>query len=564
MPDCDIINEPIKFLGATVLSFNSSLGLGSVESTLNVDLIEDCDAGDYFLPVHNQIYVGAPVFFSAGEFKFGGILTNWTASEGSSGKTFNVKVSDPRQLLENTAVVTDSYVGPPTQGLNYYNAFAFYEKNVIQNNDCDFFGTSLGDERGMPYQRVIYALINMCSNSSNHTPNSNLCFNSSPIIFSTTGYRYIIDFTTFPQNLPEYYRVSGPSITLLQLLQDVCDVMGFDFYVYLDAPTNSYEPSIIRIGLIDLKLPVASFETLISSYSGLATERSYGQELRNEITKTVLFGEYQHYLSQVNKFNYFFGEDLVNNTYVPVVPYKYDSCGFWINKMVDSLNLQLSKPLPSNGPYTIHELDIRSAMVSQELWKLRTMSPSISGSFNQAIRDNWPEAVDDTKKVIDSFGDTNNTLGIIAEATGIPPISEMVNQPNENKAYSNLPEVLEDIEKVWNFIKSLGDTYYGKQFITPLDQLVCYRKPTEEEDPKETIFSDIPTNAGGWVDYGTTLLGLAEPELSFFREEDGRISCFALFNFDGQAPSSSSSSAQSSSFGGDPTVPTNPISSSNP
>jgi hypothetical protein len=42
MSNCKIISEPIRFLGATVLSFNSTLGLGSSESTLNVDLIEDC------------------------------------------------------------------------------------------------------------------------------------------------------------------------------------------------------------------------------------------------------------------------------------------------------------------------------------------------------------------------------------------------------------------------------------------------------------------------------------------------------------------------------------------
>jgi hypothetical protein len=31
------------------------------------------------------------------------------------------------------------------------------------------------------------------------------------------------------------------------------------------------------------------------------------------------------------------------------------------------------------------------------------------------------------------------------------------------------------------------------------------------------------------LDYGVPVLGLSEPELSFFREEDNRIGCFALF-----------------------------------
>ncbi|NBT09309.1 MAG: hypothetical protein EBS98_11025, partial [Chitinophagia bacterium] len=253
MSNCNIIDGPLKFLGATVLSFNSSLGLGSSESTLNVDLIEDCDNGDLFLPSNDLIFVGAPVYFIAGAFNFGGVLTNWTINQGASGKTFNIKAVDPRQLLENTIIVTDSYIGDPIRGLNYFNVYAFWENSVL-NGNCVAFGSSLSGERGIPYQKVIQALTNM-----------------DPTIYSPTGYAYRVDFGTFPTNLPEYYRVSGPAISILQLLQDVCDIMGYDFYVNLNYG------EIITIGLIDLKIPPASFGSIIDAYDGIATELSYGQ-----------------------------------------------------------------------------------------------------------------------------------------------------------------------------------------------------------------------------------------------------------------------------------------------
>ena len=46
------LTQPIKFLGATVLSFNTTLGLGQQESSLTVQLIEDCEGEtpDLFLP----------------------------------------------------------------------------------------------------------------------------------------------------------------------------------------------------------------------------------------------------------------------------------------------------------------------------------------------------------------------------------------------------------------------------------------------------------------------------------------------------------------------------------
>jgi hypothetical protein len=524
----DIITQPIKFLGATVVSFNSSLGLGATESSLNVDLVEDCEASppDYFLPKDGSVIVGAPVYLQAGDFSFGGVLTGWSYSQGSSGRTYNAKIVDPRQLLENTVVIVDSYLGNPVQAINYFNAYAYYESQVLQGN-CNVFGSSRGNEKGMPYQKIVQALTGM-----------------NPTIYSPTGYQYTIDFSSFPQGLPEYYRVAGPSISLLQILQDVCDVLGYEFFVSL------VSGNIITIGLINLRSQPGSFANIISAYDGIATDISYGQELRNETTKSVLFGEKQHYLSKVTKFNHFFGEDFIGGTYVPVTPYKYDECGFWISKTIDTLNLTLTTPFPTNGPYTIHELDIRAAMASQDIWKKRVMNPQIggAGTLNEAIRNNWPKVVDDQAK--------RALKGEIQKPRGV---NDAMNQPNRANMEANKPEVLEDLEKIWAFIKNLGDTFYGKQFITPLNQLICYYQ-NPDSAVAEKIFTDVPTNAGGWVDEGISVLGLTDPELGLFREDDGRITCFALFNIDGSVPYGPDTEGQSFyGFQGDINPPPNPI-----
>jgi len=507
MSNCDIVSSPIKFLGATVLSFNSSLGLGSAESTLNVDLVEDCESGDVFQPAPSNgsnasIGVGAQAYFNAGAFYFGGVLSSWTVTQGASGKTFNVKVTDPRQLLENTVVVTDSYLGQPTQALNYFNAYAYWENQVLQGN-CAVFGNSLGGERGMPYQKIISALSNM-----------------NPTIYSPTGYAYTIDFNSFPQGLPEYYRVAGPSITLLQLLQDVCDVTGFDFYV------NLLSGGIISVGLVNLKLPPPSFSTIIKAYNSTATELSYGQELRNEVTKTVLFGEQQHYLTRVTQFSYFFGEDLINGDYIPVVPFAMDDCGFWISKNIESLNSSLEAPFPTNGPYILHELDIRSAMSSMELWLLRALDKNFAanGTFNQALQQLWPAAVTSTRDALKTLLNANRPQPVDSTLNPIRARQLITGQDHE--------ATLTELTTIYNWIKNLGNTYYGKQFITPLNQKICYYF-LPDGPLGEKMFSDIPTNTGGWVDDGTAVLGLSEPGISLFREEDGRISGFAIFNNEG-------------------------------
>ena len=503
----DIVTSPIKFLNATVLSFNTTLGLGSSESTLNVDLIEDCEADppDQFLPAYNLIEVGAPVYFNTAidgtGFNFGGVLTNWTVSQNGSGKTFNAKVSDPRQLLENTIVIVDSYVGPPIKQKNYFNVYSAYEREVL-DGECGVFGSSGSTERGMPYKKIIDKLKQM-----------------ERTICSPTGYEFTIDFNSFPQNVPEYYSVPGPGISILQLLQDVCDVLGLEFYV------NLLNGGLISIGTIDLKTPPESFSTIIGAYNGIATELSYGEELRNEKTKALIFGEKQHYLSYVNKFEYFFGEDLIGNELKPVVPFANDKSGFWIKKRIEKLNATLFNPL-GNGPYDISELDIRAALSSYDNWRDRVLDPKSVGSFNEAIRNKYQECQKRLQEAIEKIIQNPR----IDQAAKDRRIADLYNDPRRGGAEAMKPKADQDLEAIFNFVQNLGNTYYGKQWISTLNETIC---PRDGENFQEKIFTSIPTNDGGWVDGDAPVLGLSEPELTFFRSDDNRVNCFALFNTDG-------------------------------
>lgn len=509
----DIVRAPFKFLGATVLSFNSTLGLGSAEeSTLNVDLIEDCEDGDVFLPAINAIEVGAPCYFTiigdSGEllFNFGGVLSTWTVNQGSSGKTYNVKVVDPRQLLENTIVIVDSYVGNPIRAANYFNVYANYESSVLSGN-CGVFGSSGStDSGGMPYQSIINSL-----QSLNATINS------------PTGYQYQIDFSTFPINVPTFYKIPGPAISILQLLQEVCDTTGLEFYVYLD------QGATIKIGTIDLRNSPTSFETLIAAFNGIATEISYGEELRNEKTKSLIFGEKQHYLSYVNQFDYFFGEDLINGELQPVVPFNNNKSGFWIKKRVDQLNQTLFKPLPTNGPYTISELDIRAAMSSYQDWVDRALEQNSLGTLNQAVRNNYPECQRAVEEQIDNAAGNDNINPDVRNRR----TADRYANPTAAGAAAQKSQVEQDLAAIHSFVQNLGNTFYGKQWIAPLNENICFYQGSNFQ---EKIFTSVPTNAGGWVDGDVSVMGLSEPELTFFRSEDYRIGCFALFNATGVDP----------------------------
>lgn len=499
------ISEPIKFLGLTVLSFNTTLGWGTQESTLSVDLIRDCEEGDEFDATDK---IGFPVYFTAGDdFTFNGILMNWTTNTSQGGQTYNVKVNDPRSLLELAEVVVDSYCGPPLNHINYFNAYAFYESAVYDGN-CATFGDATNGtsiERGMPYKKIVDALIGM-----------------NPTLCSSTGATYIIDLTQLNTlSMPDFFRASGPSLSILQLVQDICDANGADFYVTLEG-TNTITVKPV------LLIPQGNMDNLVNAYKGVATELGYGRELRNDKVKTVIFGGQQHYLDTSSAFKFYFGEDKNGN---PIYPQARDNCGFKINIDLTPLNLSLFQPLPANAT-TLHELDIRAAMSSEALWKTRAFQPQNNDGLNGLLQQAFPQLAHDiAAKAIPLFGQAIGAEKILPDA-----LLDIRRPIIDGEKF----DLANEIGKVHKFVENIGNTFYGKQFLVELDQIICVK-----DDPdafREKLYSDIPTNDGGWVEenqIGTAItLNCPNPEIGIFMQDDGRIGAFAKFTKDQIPPPS--------------------------
>ena len=272
MTDCVACAADCMFLGCSVLGFNGTIGWNTQESSVKVDLIEyKCP------PNENQIFlgenlIGYPVYFHCGDFFFGGLLQNWTYTENSGGKTFSVNVIDPRQILEQCVLITDTYAGPPIRTLNYFDVYGFYEESVYLNKNCSAFGTADVTERGMPYNKIIDALKSM-----------------NPTVCTPVGANLTIDWSTFNIPVPQYFKIAGPSITILQLIADICDEAGYEFFVTLDSG------NVIRIHTVSMKQYDPIEDNLFFGFNNVI-DFSYGKELRMTKTRNLLFGEQQHYL----------------------------------------------------------------------------------------------------------------------------------------------------------------------------------------------------------------------------------------------------------------------------
>ena len=531
-------------------SFNTSIGLGSSsESTLTVDLIEDCAAGDIFTPAAGKKEVGDSIFFNCGTFTFGGVLTSWTKNQSQSGKTYTARASDPRQLLDNFILLLDEMYGADTPNgvKNVFNPFAYWDDDVapgtdlgsrrgrnpvvvgfkdavdfIKDPDINQFGKAQSSERGMKYRQIIDALE---ANQNNI------------IVYSNTGYAYTVDFSTFPDKVkvPDFYRIQG-NTSLLQLLQNICEIQGLEFYVNL-LPNN-----IISIGLIDLKINPTSFAGLLSAFDGCATDLSYGQELRQDKLKTKILGEWYHTCEEAADCYMYFGSELmVQKANQPaklehIVAFDKDNCeNLLISKMITGLNASLHTPIPklagaldNDGPYTLNELDIRASMCSFQVWKDRVFDETIGGSFNRAVRGRFPGLC---RPQGNAF---NAVAGSVARAA-----PDAAQNPNGAAVETNKHnEDTQDLEKVYGWVKQIGDTYYGKQYLVNITSLVNYYLEDDNLVTKDNpelsrfMFTKVPSSAGGWTDIPGSVLGLSDTELQFFRGDDGRVNSFAKFKIE--------------------------------
>ena len=371
-----------SFLGLSIMDFTCNLGFNSSASTLSLNLVQD-DAF-YYTPlvrdgirnavtegyhpwdvdafpkgfinnyhndgdIENFPEVGSPVYFKYYDgkflnldcvsqdqnskeycknvFAFNGILSRWDKQYSSSGFTYSVSVTDPREILENTTVILDTIAGRVApyddkyivgserslkNGWNgYYNIL-----NVYGYYEVHGFGASKRTEQGMKwfdYRTPFYsqylnsanddvakyhqlgvlpALRLMLSGRSSRYINDQEPFGGplwygydkrnvwsdpkkgTPPLFMQERieidgiigskvkseswiHRYLVDIDDLinlsvnpegnyapdaaPQAslLPHDFEIQGDRISLLQLIQQVCDAAGCDFMVQLLDPRQA-------------------------------------------------------------------------------------------------------------------------------------------------------------------------------------------------------------------------------------------------------------------------------------------------------------------------------------
>ena len=346
-----------NFMGCSVESFTMSVGLNEQQTEVSVELVQDCasvpEGGNpkiYYddLLVQRENYgpdpgfinpgVGSPVYFRIGNCEFSGLLQAWTKKDSADGRPkYSVRLVDPRQILEGTQLILDSYSGGVGTCYNLINVFGFMERfgsnatcvpTAFESGCADTYGSALGfggsgrTEEGMSSNRILLGThlltSGMNANANIFSPygrlvfkgakiaghgimlpdaqDNNLYFNFGGVVSQDSAYHdgyiayYSLDLTELPV-IDDAFRISGDSISVLDLIGQICDISSHDYYIELIPTYNGIGLNkIIKVRTINRNTQpgLQSLDTYINSNQTVDT--SIGNELRNETTTVFLSG----------------------------------------------------------------------------------------------------------------------------------------------------------------------------------------------------------------------------------------------------------------------------------
>ena len=475
----------LKAFGASVNSYFANLGWNGQPTQLTIRVGEDFKDNDSFTNPNP----GDIAYFSHASLRFGGHVQSRTrVNDFSANPLYEIVLVDPREILDGVKLILSDYNGSVYGAPNLWNVYGYWENRG--------FGSARLNDTGMPFSLVASAAQYFNSLVFADTYGG-------PIRFKNNIYR--VDHSGIPGYSADY-RVSGPSVSLLELILEVCNESGHDtFFELVATPTGNWITvrSVSRTFQPDLTR-IASF---VGNSQG-AVSTDVGVELRNEKTSSFLVGGnradlFQQTYNGEEGFSAsiwpFWGVNTDNNAIVGV------NSGNEHTFTVDSRSVNS----PGIGSYyTLTVAELRAAIVGQDEWE----------TFVAAVRPDIAERI----ALYPKF-DTD----LIGSLIGSPISPKELFLTSRNKAIHiqrGVNDREKDISRIYEFVRSYATEYYGRKFMVTIPYTFAY------EDPDTFIISlsQEPTDAG-FIQEGETALDLSTIGQDIFRTQDGRLGAFVRF-----------------------------------
>lgn len=512
----------IKFLGCSVTGFTATTGWNGVDSTMEIGLVEDYSDNDAFLsPV-----VGSPVYFSLGNFYFGGLLQNLSVKGDSGGcPIYSATIVDPRSLLAGMEVILSGYNGTVDGFGNLVNVYGMYEATG--------FGNSQSNAAGMPWNQILAGLqVTLQYGFATSY--------ASPIAYK--GYLYAVNFGNLGLGCYDL-RLTG-NMSLLDIILAICEASGNDLLVQLI-------DGVITLNTISRRnVPSRGIVTQFIAQTQGAVSKSIGEDMINEVSGKFLVGAKKRDIYfQFNNMTTFFDfhrtndsdeqfvtrfriEGPENGTDNTIWPF----WGFYENGspviatgvdedhvfVLDTRRVQI----PGVGDtYQTSLGEMRSALSSESDWSSYI---TLHNDLEYLINTNGNYTAKFPQRIVDRPVPNENAGTVEERKTDVYYRHNRVPNPHFGKATrmglnsglaACFADILNDVsrdssgvynanqmlelipgkrenghEKMYELVKAYADSHYGKKFMVSIPEI----KGVRQADSDAILFN-VATSAGGYL-----------------------------------------------------------------
>lgn len=523
-----------------IISMNANIGLGSESSSLNFTLAGEPSTNVF--GVTPQENVGRAVIFQCNNLQFGGMIKSLTNSEDGSGNTTKVTLTCAKELLSRydillnkSACSFDSVrihqsggitgIFTTASNINGRNVHADIEGRSIFPQACGVTSSASGPGPGSYLPRVLDC-------------NKYGAANEGIVARGATTYRAIIrslyqtgvrihtihnadtlrvNFTpilNLANSIP-YASTSAYKMTLLELINNVCDEAGYDFHCSMNGQWITFQLVNKRVETV-----FGSVQNIINTAKNdkKCISSSSGAEFKGEKTNRVVCGPNINYIKEVNigigsnealgAMVIGFSGQVPSWVYNPDFVVPVNTIALATSLSAVGINLSTSVPISERELITCGNLD------TWKLWGLENPN-SLSRYCMVACGLNVSQGIAKIRK----FGTTHYVARSAVEA-----VKTLATKGFGARAY-------EDI--CYPFFRNLYDTYYGKYYmvILPAQNQTCFQDPTGftgrtgihlGEGGAGTLM-DQPISSG-WPDYEGSVLGT--DKLGLFFDSSGKLTCF--------------------------------------
>lgn len=462
-----------RFFGLTVRDFKTSLGQGGQASSLSIQLVADPLVGD----VADPAPVGTPCYFQFYGFRFSGLLQRFTKSNGVDGlPTYDATLVDPREILDGAQITTGGYAGSTMGVANWFNAYGYWENQG--------FGQSGSTPAGMPWDKVVQAVRLMANSPSASKYGGPLTFR---------GVSYGLDLSQLPSP-PGYYRLPTPNISLMELVSQICEDSGCDFFVELVGLT-------IRVRTISrfFQPPLGTISALAlsSTYSGSTIRTEAGVEIRNEVTSAILTGGEKTALHITTDAASYWGTDVLGNPVVGEVGTFEDfgACEY------ANLNAGDCADIVGSTTYRCSTIEMRFALWGREAWDtfIDNRRPEIAQLVGGGLY----------AKQVPFAPDLQNDL--VGDSAAV--VNRAVNDALADRR-----------GRLFDLVQHYANDFYGKQYLV---KIPFVQAKVDEETGQQT--TTMEPAQSGYLEFGAAALGVPANRLDVLQDADERVFPFAYY-----------------------------------